>query len=46
MRYGEQMSYEEIAQAVDLTVAAVAQRIRRGKETLRREFEGDKRREI
>lgn len=46
MRYGEQMSYEEIAQALDLTVAAVAQRIRRGKETLRREFEGGKRREI
>lgn len=46
MRYGEQMSYEEIAKALDLTVAAVAQRIRRGKQTLRREFDGDKRREI
>jgi RNA polymerase sigma-70 factor, ECF subfamily len=46
MRYGEQMSYEEIAKALDLTVAAVAQRIRRGKQTLRREFDGDRRREI
>ncbi len=46
MRYGEQMSYEEIARTLDLTVAAVAQRIRRGKETLRREYEGGKRREI
>jgi RNA polymerase sigma-70 factor (ECF subfamily) len=45
MRYGEQLSYQEISQALDLTVPAVAQRIRRGKEALRREFEIGKRRE-
>jgi RNA polymerase sigma-70 factor, ECF subfamily len=46
MRYGEQLSYHEISQALDLTVAAVAQRIRRGKEALRSEFELVQRREI
>ena len=45
MRYGEQLSYQEISQALNFTVPAVAQRIRRGKEALRREFESDKRRE-
>jgi RNA polymerase sigma-70 factor (ECF subfamily) len=44
MRYGEQLSYQEISQTLDLTVPAVAQRIRRGKEALRREFELGKRR--
>ena len=43
LRYGEQLSYEEIAQALDLTVPAVAQRIRRGKDALRREFVSGKR---
>jgi RNA polymerase sigma-70 factor (ECF subfamily) len=46
MRYGEQRSYQEISQALDLTVAAVAQRIRRGKAVLRHEFESAKRRVI
>jgi RNA polymerase sigma-70 factor (ECF subfamily) len=43
LRYGEQLSYDEISQALDMTIAAVAQRIRRGKNTLRREFESGKR---
>ena len=43
LRYGEQLSYAEISQALDMTIAAVAQRIRRGKNTLRREFESGKR---
>ena len=37
------LSYEEIAQTLDLTVPAVAQRIRRGKDALRREFVSGKR---
>jgi len=43
LRYGEQLSYAEISQALDMTIASVAQRIRRGKKTLRREFESGKR---
>jgi DNA-directed RNA polymerase specialized sigma24 family protein len=43
LRYGEQLSYAEISQALEMTVAAVAQRIRRSKNTLRREFESGKR---
>jgi RNA polymerase sigma factor (sigma-70 family) len=42
LRYGEQLSYAEISQSLDMTIAAVAQRIRRGKNTLRREFESGK----
>jgi RNA polymerase sigma factor (sigma-70 family) len=38
LRYGEQLSYAEISQALDMSVAAVAQRIRRGKEALRLEL--------
>jgi RNA polymerase sigma-70 factor, ECF subfamily len=45
MRYGEHLSYQEISQALDLSVPAAAQRIRRGKEALRREFESGKRRQ-
>ena len=42
LRYGEQLSYAEISQALDISVPAVAQRIRRGKDTLRREFGSSK----
>ncbi len=44
MRYGEHMNYEEISQSLNLSVPAVAQRIRRGKETLRRQFASGTRR--
>ncbi len=44
MRYGEQMSYQEISEALNLSVPSVAQRIRRGKETLRSQFLSGKRR--
>jgi len=43
LRYGEQLSYAEISQALDISVPAVAQRIRRGKDALRREFVSGKR---
>jgi RNA polymerase sigma-70 factor, ECF subfamily len=42
LRYGEQLSYAEISRALDISVPAVAQRIRRGKDTLRREFRSSK----
>jgi RNA polymerase sigma-70 factor, ECF subfamily len=45
-RYGEQLSYQEISETLDLSVDAVAQRIRRAKEALRQEFEPGKRRKI